>query len=593
MAELRLIVESGQLLGERFLVKEGSSVTIGRSTRCDVRVPDQGVSRQHCRLVNQSSSARIIDLDSSNGTFINEQPVHTLRLNDGDILTIGEAVLRVSAPGLRKNGSSGSIPAVTEGQVTVVEKPGGPEPLVRKKYARPSTVMATVAGISRDSRELEKVSQRLEALATMANTLNSVSDLNAILSTAAETILSVSGAERTAILMLDELTGELRPVVMRQMREGASAEADEDFHVSSTVVEETLRQGVSIISADAGQDDRFNAGVSIMMEKVRAVMCVPLRTDENIIGVIYVDSSSSAVLFSEEELSTLAAIGHQAGVAVERARLISDLENLFVGAMHTVIASLEAKDAYTRGHSERVTAFALMIADELNLDDGEREIIELSGLLHDVGKIGVPEAVLLKPGALTDEEFAQIQKHPVLGAKIIQNMPEIDRIVSMTSVCQAVRHHHERWDGKGYPAGLAAEKIPPAARILAIADTFDAITSDRPYRKGRGGASAIGVITECAGTQFDPTLAEVFQRIYQRGETETPEAVAARFRFGSSEGLLPPDVKAIEPKTVDQFVPVRPRTPSGEVGADESAGEEPEEVAVRPAPGRTAQRQTS
>ncbi len=180
-----------------------------------------------------------------------------------------------------------------------------------------------------------------------------------------------------------------------------------------------------------------------------------------------------------------------------------------MGANRALVAAVEARDPYTRGHSDRVTAYALSIGHQLGMPEARLEILELAGLLHDVGKIGVPEAVLNKPARLQTTEFDVIHRHPVQGADIVRNI----RHPLTADVTRAVLHHHERWDGQGYPQGLSGTDIPLEARILAVADTFDALTSDRPYRKGMTGEEADRILATLAGTQLDPEVAAAFREV--------------------------------------------------------------------------------
>jgi HD-GYP domain-containing protein (c-di-GMP phosphodiesterase class II) len=177
---------------------------------------------------------------------------------------------------------------------------------------------------------------------------------------------------------------------------------------------------------------------------------------------------------------------------------------LLYGTVRALIAALEAKDEYTRGHSERVTAYGMHLGRVMNLPPDALNALELGGFLHDIGKIGIPERILHKPDRLTDEEYAIIKQHPRLGYGILSQI-EGSQIVG-----DVVLHHHERWDGKGYPDGLAGEGIPFAARILGLADAFDAMGSTRPYRSHCAKERVIEEIRKNAGQQFDPKLAEVF-----------------------------------------------------------------------------------
>lgn len=183
--------------------------------------------------------------------------------------------------------------------------------------------------------------------------------------------------------------------------------------------------------------------------------------------------------------------------------------------MQALAAAVDAKDPYTQGHSQRVADYAAALAKRIGMSEEDVALIHITGTLHDVGKIGVPDAILQKPGRLDDEERRVMETHPVLGEVIVRKAPQL------AATLPGVRHHHERWDGKGYPDGLSGESIPYMARVLALADTFDAMTSDRPYRKGLDLEIALGEIEKNAGTQFDPDLAPEFvalmrERMIQR-----------------------------------------------------------------------------
>ncbi len=182
--------------------------------------------------------------------------------------------------------------------------------------------------------------------------------------------------------------------------------------------------------------------------------------------------------------------------------------------------SLNERDKYTYGHARRVTNLAMILGNTAGLNNKEFEQLRLGAIMHDIGKIGVQDSILLKSGKLSDEEFEQIKQHPVQGEYILQPMMQDAHIVK---IIQLVRHHHERYDGAGYPDGLKGEEIPLLARIIAIADSFDAMTSDRPYRKGMSKEKALSEIQKGAGTQYDSSLATNFVSMMQRyGESECP-----------------------------------------------------------------------
>lgn len=209
--------------------------------------------------------------------------------------------------------------------------------------------------------------------------------------------------------------------------------------------------------------------------------------------------------FEPEELKIAVQRGVNKYVLTSRNKLFyGELRELFYKTIRAISNALDTRDSYTNGHSLRVTIYSMILARELNLDDSYLEDIEIAGLLHDIGKIVMPQNILCKNGKLTDEEFLVMKSHPVRGEKIVIN------IKKLSIISEWVKSHHEKWDGTGYPDGLKGEDIPLAGRIIALADTYDAMTSTRPYRTALAHDVAINEIKRCLGTQFDPVLGEKF-----------------------------------------------------------------------------------
>ena len=214
-------------------------------------------------------------------------------------------------------------------------------------------------------------------------------------------------------------------------------------------------------------------------------------------------------IFRQSELRLLISMAKQTSVLMANIDLYRDLENFVINVVKSLVYAIEAKDVYTRGHSERVNKYCMLMADRLNLDENEKEALNWASILHDIGKIGIPESILNKPGRLDDDEFGVIQEHPKKGFNILGPLLE-----QLSSSIPSILHHHERYDGKGYPDGLKGEEIPELARIIAIADTFDAINSTRAYRAANSPEKAMGIIDEVAGTQLDPEFAKVFKEAF-------------------------------------------------------------------------------
>lgn len=193
------------------------------------------------------------------------------------------------------------------------------------------------------------------------------------------------------------------------------------------------------------------------------------------------------------------------------------LEKSYLESIEVLRRTVEVKDVYTRGHSDRVSEYSLLIGEKLNLPPEQMKTLKIGALFHDIGKIGIPDAILLKTDKLTDDEYSEIKNHPAIGAHILSNASIFADIIPI------VKHHHERYDGKGYPARLAGEDIPYLARIVAVADTFDAMTSRRSYRQALDFDYTTNEIERCKGTQFDPAIADVFLEILRTNQDKITE----------------------------------------------------------------------
>lgn len=245
------------------------------------------------------------------------------------------------------------------------------------------------------------------------------------------------------------------------------------------------------------------ANLAWLGQYTKHLLAVPLQRQDQSLGCLFAMDKRQGD-FDSTDAKLLTSIANEAAVYLENARLFEDVHGLMMGLLHSLTSAVDAKDAYTCGHSERVALLSRTIAAQAGLDENRVERTYMAGLLHDVGKIGVPEAVLRKTGRLTAEEFEEIKKHPAIGARILQDVKQVADIIP------GVLHHHERYDGKGYPAGLAGVDIPLMGRMICMADCFDAMTSSRTYRKAMPLEAAMTEIRRCSGTQFDPELAEVF-----------------------------------------------------------------------------------
>lgn len=233
---------------------------------------------------------------------------------------------------------------------------------------------------------------------------------------------------------------------------------------------------------------------------------IPITVKDEAIGVLNIVAKKRAA-FTHENLSTLEKLASQMAVALENARLLTDMKDLFIGTIKSLSQAIDAKSPWTKGHSDRVTEYTLQIGKEMGLQDKELEVLRVAGLLHDIGKIGTHDTILNKPGKLASAEYEIIKEHPARGSELLLSINQLRHIIPW------IRGHHERLDGTGYPDGLKGDEIPLQAKMLAVADAFDAMTAERPYRKTPGREKAIEELKKNVGTQFDPKVVEAFLKI--------------------------------------------------------------------------------
>lgn len=468
----------------------GEARTVGRSPAADVTIDDASLSRMHLRVVMQEPGLLFVeDLGSTNGIYINGVKERSATLSVGDRLRVGRIDFMVEGDGSAKSRAN-RRPSTTESRSTWGKATPNPmwEPMTRVAFAP----------------DLEKNIDRvaLEGLLATSRELMGCNDLDSLLDNVLDRLGEILQPDRSAILFYDAATDTLKPRAVRPV--GAYTSVSQ--FASATIVREALssRQALSLV--DLGRDERFQRAESVMIAGVRSAVCAPLLGRTGPIGALYADRLTGIRGFGMDSLQYVTAFAAHTASALETAMLYADREGLFRATLEAFAKALEARDPYTQGHSERVTAYTLTLARAIGLDDSTCEVIRRAGLLHDIGKVGVPDAVLQKPGRLDDEERLLMEQHATIGYEMLTGL------TFLKDCLPAIRGHHERWDGQGYPDRLAGENIHLHARLMAVADAFDAMTSDRPYRKHLPVEEASRRVRVEAGRQFDPAVVDAFAR---------------------------------------------------------------------------------
>jgi len=282
---------------------------------------------------------------------------------------------------------------------------------------------------------------------------------------------------------------------------------EEDIPISTTLFEFTLKTRKHYLAALGEKNPHTGQTLSYPF------ISIPFVIKDVVFGLLNLANKLDGSFFTDDDISLALTLVNKTALRIENNVLYEIVYNNLVNSLKALVISIEARDPYTRFHSERVTVYALQIAEVLNLSDEEKDAIKFGGYLHDIGKIGVRDGILLKPGPLNEEEKADIRLHPIIGDNILKPLKFFPK------EREIIRYHHEHYNGKGYPEGLAGEQIPISARVLALADSYDAMTSSRPYRKAMSHDQSVEKIKRCAHFQFDEKVVRAFlQTPVGRGE---------------------------------------------------------------------------
>ncbi len=352
---------------------------------------------------------------------------------------------------------------------------------------------------------LREVQMRLAAVYAANQAIASERELSRVFDRIMDHVFALLPVDNGVILLGGSKRDEPRVEYIR------SKSGSKEVCFSTTIVRRAFEKGEAIITRNALNDSRFDSGVSIIAQNISSAMCAPLTHQDDRLGVLYVDNHGIRDAFTDSDLELLAALAGSAASAIKNAQYLRMVEQSCQDTLVVLANAIELRDQYTVGHTRRVTSFAVEIARELGWDAARLVEVKMGGVLHDVGKIAVDNAILGKPGPLTGEETSRMKVHPGQGANLVRDVSFLKPVIPYCL------YHHERWDGTGYPFGLKADAIPIEGRLVAVADAFDAMTSDRPYRKAVAFEAALQALAEGRGTQFDPAIVDALLACYGKG----------------------------------------------------------------------------
>jgi HD-GYP domain-containing protein (c-di-GMP phosphodiesterase class II) len=499
----QVIVVNGPLAGS--VVEVGEKLTLGRRPENTLRLRDDRVSRYHAVIEKRGPDYVVEDLGSRTGTMVDGRQIESsTALKDGSQVVIGETILQFSIDGKKREKSS------------IRMQPDGAErrgpwdadrdtlTLVPVDPDRPFTQDLDES----DPAELRRSSEHLQTLLTANSIIANELDLEKLFQKILDQIFNALPAHRAVIMT----KGENGSLTVRASRVAGDGPFDQEGIISHTIVNRAFNDRVGILTLDAGSDMRFDARRSIVDQNIRSALCVPMVHQNAVLGVIYLDTVGISHAFKEDDLRLLTGIAGPAGGAVKNALLVAKLKDTAVDTIFRLAVAAEYRDDDTGFHIHRMSDYAESISRALGMNDEFCTTLKLASPMHDVGKIGIPDAILKKPGKLTREEFEEMKQHTVKGGAILaRSDSELLKMAENIALT-----HHEKYDGSGYPKSLKGESIPLEGRIVAVADVFDALTNKRCYKKAFSIEEAMSILTEGRGAHFDPRIIDAFMEIKDR-----------------------------------------------------------------------------
>jgi HD-GYP domain-containing protein (c-di-GMP phosphodiesterase class II) len=488
------IISRGKQAGRRVTIIAWPA-SIGRDSSASIPIDDIRASRYHARIKKRDRLYVIEDLQSKNGTYLNGDKISNAVIHSGDKILIGDTEIVFMTPEAQVDiaheladlENIAGLPDVDDfvGPIDInhgrTSEAGGsskrldvevalrPSELARELLEKIYEVQANIIGHD-------------QLADTCTNLLRGLHSLDSSISRSS--LFLWNSSVRKLVPIASKHTGDVR-----------------EFAFSKRAFEGVLarKQGL-ILGPGSGHDPQDR----------RDKVILPVVQFGEVLAIVHVEYDTPKIILTSESLAPLRFLIEQVAPSIDSLLLRRDLEHHSVGMIEAMIAAIEAKDTYTHGHSERVSRYSMAIAEEMNLERSVKRLLLMSSLCHDIGKIGIPDAILRKASLLNPDEYEEMKQHPAIGANIVSNLPNARRFLS------GIKYHHEKWDGTGYPEGLAGDDIPFFGRIVAVADVFDAMVSGRSYSGFIDEKDAVEKLSS-EKDLFDPDIVRAFVRAWESG----------------------------------------------------------------------------
>lgn len=493
MAHIIVISPTGR---QRYELKNQN--TIGRHSQNSIRILDPSVSKIHCVItVDENKMCFVEDRSSTNGTFVNHRKIKgKISLYDGDEIRLGNILILFESE-THEVSHLVEIGDEDEGLFSTTMSPR------EENRFEPEYKILREKDLRADYEKL-RVTYELQDEMVLERDIGKT--LDRILSRTFEFLEYDQG-----VILLSDKNGGMTPHSVKTRR------GDEKLMISSTLLRYVQDEKTGVISTDVPSDHRFNFSESIMLEGVKSTIAAPIMYEDDILGIMILSSHEMINAFTSKDLGLIMTIASQAARIIKNSLLHEELKLSFDSSIRTLSAVVDARHPLTAGHSERVTDISLMIAKQMGFVDQRLRVLKFASLMHDIGKIAVPDEILMKDGRFSPQEKAIMDIHPKKTREILENFYFPDFLQNVPLIASS---HHERVDGKGYPLGLKGDEIPLESRIMAVADMFDALTVKRDYPKyvdKKTGNyeplpmdTVVEIITKEVGTRFDKDVVDAF-----------------------------------------------------------------------------------